>query len=232
MMRSFFSRTGTRTTLSATKRARWGMLISAAGVWRTEGFDVWVGDNGAWTDHMQGRPFDTKRFVRFVGWICAQIRAGNPPRWIVLPDIVMGGIGSLDLSVRWLRWLHNVPALAATRFMLVVQNGMEACAATLTRLRRIVGPMVGIFVGGDTDWKLQTMGFWRAFTHMLGAILHVGRVNSARRIEACGKIGADSFDGSSVSRFPKTLTGLERARYGAVLAQSQIDIEDYLREAA
>lgn len=231
-MRSFFSRTGTRTTLAAAKKARWGILISAAGVWRTEGFDLWVADNGAWSDHMAGAPFNSSRFGRFVGWVAAQSRTGNPPRWIVLPDIVMGGTASLDLSIQWLRWLRRIPAMAATRFMLVVQNGMDTCADTLTRLRRIIGPAVGIFVGGDTDWKLKTKGFWRAFTYMLGAILHVGRVNSAKRIESCGKCEADSFDGSSISRFPKTLRELERARHGAVVAQSQIDIEDYLREAA
>lgn len=231
-MRSFFSRTGTRTTLAAAKKARWGILVSASGVWRTEGFDIWVADNGAWSDFTQEKAFDANRFARFIGWVAAQAKAGNPPRWIALPDIVMGGVASLDLSMAWLRWLRRIPAMASTRFMLVVQNGMEACADTLARLRRIVGPMVGVFVGGDTAWRLQTKGFWRAFTHMLGALLHVGRVNSAKRIESCGKIEADSFDGTSIVRFPKTLPELERARYGAVLAQSQIDIEDYLRRAA
>lgn len=231
-MRAIFSRTGTRTTLAAAKKAKWGILISAAGVWRTEGFEFWVGDNGAWSDFMQKVPFNEKRFSRFVGWVSAQIQNGNPPRWIALPDIVMGGTKSLDLSLSWLRWLKRIPAMAHTRFMLVVQNGMETCPETLIRLRRVIGPMVGVFVGGDTEWKLRTKGFWRAFTHMLGAILHIGRVNSAKRIESCGKIEADSFDGTSISRFPKTLPELERARYGAVLAQSQIDIEDYLRRAS
>lgn len=231
-MRSFFSRTGTRTTLAAAKKARWGILVSAAGVWRTEGFDIWVGDNGAWSDFTQGKPFDGSRFARFIGWVVGQVKAGNPPRWIALPDIVMGGPQSLNLSLAWLRWLRKIPELATMRFMLVVQNGMECCASTLTRLRRVVGPLVGVFVGGDTDWKLRTKGFWRAFTYMLGAILHVGRVNSAKRIESCGKVEADSFDGTSIVRFPNTLRVLERARYGAVVAQSQIDIEDYLRRAA
>lgn len=231
-MRAFFSRTGTRSTLAAAKNAGWGILVSAAGVWRTEGFDVWVADNGAWSDFTQAKEFDGSRFARFIGWVAAQAKAGNPPRWVALPDIVMGGIASLDLSIAWLRWLRRIPAMASARFMIVVQNGMESCPSALARLRRVVGPMVGVFVGGDTDWKLRTKAFWRAFTHMLGALLHVGRVNSAKRIESCGKCEVDSFDGTSIVRFPKTLTELERARYGAVLAQSQIDIEEYLRRAA
>jgi len=41
---------------------------------------------------------------------------------------------------------------------------------------------------------------------------HVGRVNTARRIRLCAEAGADSFDGTSVSRYAQTLPLLESAR--------------------
>jgi hypothetical protein len=215
------SRTGTKSTLKALRKAGWWLLVSCAGVWRTEDFVEWVAENGCYTDFTQQREFDAKRFAKFVRWIAIQPIL---PQWVALPDIVMGGEASLSRSVQWLRWLRRVPTLAATRFMLVVQNGMDMCPRMMARIRAIVGPRVGIFVGGDTDWKLGTMAFWSWLAHALGAVCHVGRVNSAKRIEAVGDAGADSFDGSSVARFPVTLVELDRARRDQVLRRSQIDM--------
>jgi hypothetical protein len=41
---------------------------------------------------------------------------------------------------------------------------------------------------------------------------YVGRVNTARRIHLCRAVGADSFDGLSVSRFAANLLTLGNAR--------------------
>lgn len=85
-MMAFASRTGTRRNLAALRDARWGLLVSAAGVWRTEGFALWVAENGAWSDHQAGLPFNEERYERFLAWVLAQpIR----PQWLALPDIVM-----------------------------------------------------------------------------------------------------------------------------------------------
>jgi hypothetical protein len=114
----------------------------------------------------------------------------------------MQSSASLERSVSWLRWLRRLPSLTGQKFMLVVQNGMEASLSSLRRIWRVVGPAVGIFVGGDTEWKLATMGFWSRFAHRRGGKCHVGRVNSMRRIEAVGDAGADSFDGSPATSQP------------------------------
>ena len=55
-----------------------------------------------------------------------------------------------------------------------------------------------------------------------GAWCHVGRVNTKRRIVACGVAGVTSFDGTSVTQFPSTLALLQGAvavarRQGAML---------------
>lgn len=223
------SRTGTRRNLRALRQAGWHLLVSCAGVWRTEDFDDWSAENGCFTDFTQNKPFDALRFTRFIHWI---IRQPKRPNWIALPDIVMGGGASLDRSIAWLRWLRRVPSLAGQKYMLVVQNGMDAKLSMLRRIWRIIGSNVGIFVGGDTEWKLATMRFWSRLAHRLGAICHVGRVNSMKRIEQVGKAGADSFDGSSASRFACTLPLLDRARRDVVLRRSQLDIENYIAEAA
>lgn len=223
-MIAYASRTGTRRNLAALRSASWHLMVSARGVLRHEGFPYAL-DNGAWTAFQKKEPFNVPAFEKAVKLL------GTGAEWIALPDIVMGGKASLDLSISWLRRLRRRVALRGQHFMLVVQNGMES-GVLLGRIKRIVGPTVGIFVGGDTEWKLATVKFWSDLVHSLGGICHVGRVNTAKRIGIIGRAGADSFDGSNASRFSKNLLPLERARRSEELDRSQIDIEDYLEMAA
>ncbi len=209
-MMAFASRTGTRRNLAALRAANWGLFVSAAGVWRTEGFPIVAGDNGAWTDHQQGLPFNEERFARFVEWF------GDRPSMLILPDIVCGGDASLQLSVRWLSTLAGHPA----KLMIAVQNGMEPA-----QIAPFLTPRVGIAVGGDTEWKVATMGAWAALARSHGAHCHVLRVNTERRIRLCHAAAVDSFDGSSASRFAVTLPPLE-------LARQQTDLEGYLARTA
>lgn len=219
-MIAYASRTGTRRNLAALRAAGWRLLVSTAGVWRTEGF-AWAADNGQWAERDNPGPFKADRFRRFLAWCMAQPVA---PDWIVLPDVVMGGCRSLNLSLRWLAEFRRLGLLRSVNVLIAVQNGMEA-GRQLARVVRHLGKRVGIFVGGDTDWKLATMGFWARIAHAAGAMCHVGRVNTARRIHACEAAGVDSFDGSSASRFEVTLRPLE-------LARQQTDLEGFLARLA
>lgn len=210
-MIAYASRTGTRRNLNALRRAGWHLMVSARGVLRTEGFPYAL-DNGAWTAFQRQEPFDAAAFEKALSLL------GAEAEFVVLPDIVMGGLASFELSIAWLRKLRRRVALRSVRFLIAVQNGMEVIAQ---RIGRWLGPKVGIFVGGDTEWKLATMAMWARLAHRFGAICHVGRVNTARRIHACQAAGVDSFDGSSASRFEVTLRPLE-------LARQQLDIEGYI----
>jgi hypothetical protein len=78
---------------------------------------------------------------------------------------------------------------------------------------------IGIFVGGSTAWKLRTLPLWGTLAAEMGCWLHVGRINTARRITLCSLVGATSFDGTSVSRFASTLPLLEHARQQLPLKQ-------------
>ena len=195
-MIGYASRTGTARNLSALRAAGWRLVVSAANGLRTEGFAFGL-DNGAWSAFQQGRPFDAAAFERAVE------RLGARADWIVLPDIVAGGPASLDLSLAWL------PRLAplGVPLLLAVQDGMEPAD-----IAPLVGPGLGIFVGGSTPWKLATAITWGRVAKDRGAYLHIARVNTARRIALCAAAGADSFDGSSASRFASTLPLLDGAR--------------------
>lgn len=193
-IQAYASRTGTRTTLAALREHGWRLLVSATGVHRTEGMGYCL-DNGAWTAHVQGTPWDEQAFVDLV------TELGPGADFVIAPDVVAGGYRSLALSLSW------VPTLRACSLVLVpVQDGMAY---------EVVAPYIdewtGIFVGGSTEWKLATMAEWGRVARERDAYMHVGRVNTVRRIQACQLAGAHSFDGTSVTRFPPSLERLDRA---------------------
>lgn len=186
----YASRTGTRRNLAALRAAGWRLLISRAGVWRTEGFRYAL-DNGAWSDFQQGKQFDEDAFDRLLEAL------GAGADWVVLPDIVAGGQRSLELSVRWTNRARAICDLV----LIAVQDGM-----TEADLAPFVGPNVGIFLGGSTEWKLATMAQWGAFCAERRVHYHVARVNSRKRLIMANAAGASSMDGSNLSRYSKNVT--------------------------
>lgn len=208
-MMCWASRTGTRRNLNALGAHGWGLLVSRAGVWRVEEwacpatgerrpFRI-VADNGAWSDFQVGRSFDEDAFERFLSWLS---RLARPAEWIVLPDIVAGGLRSLELSSRYLNRCLSVAPLA----LIAVQDGMEHAD-----LAPLVGRNVGIFLGGSTEWKLARMADWGAFCAAKGCHYHVARVNTVKRFRMAHAATAHSIDGTSATRFAVTLPKLDNA---------------------
>ena len=78
-------------------------------------------------------------------------------------------------------------------------------------LAPLVGPSVGIFLGGSTEWKLARMADWGAFCREHGCHFHVARVNTIRRIRMAHAAMAHSIDGTSATRFATTLPALDLA---------------------
>lgn len=170
-------------------------MLSPAGELRTEGFENYSLDNGAWSAFAQKRPWSEPAFLD------ALRRFGAASDFVVVPDIVCGGMESLDLS---LAWLDRVLAYAPVA-MIAVQNGMTA-----NHLSGILGPRVGVFVGGDDEWKEATCGHWATVARAAGALCHVGRVNTLRRLKIVEMGGAHSFDGSGAAKWEKHLHRMER----------------------
>lgn len=169
-------------------------MVSARGSHRSEGFQYAI-DNGAWTSYQRGETFDVRAFER-----CIE-RLGSGADFIVVPDIVARGRQSLDFSLEWLTRLDGLAPL-----MLAVQDGI-----TEDDVDAFINPNVGVFVGGSTAWKLSTMSQWARLARKKQALVHVGRVNSARRIHLCVAAGVDSIDGSSASRYAVTTQRLTSA---------------------
>lgn len=197
MLIAYASRTGTVRNLNALREAGWRLLVSATGELRPEGFRYAI-DNGAWTAFQQKQPFDEAAFV------LALRTLGAGADWTVVPDIVAGGLRSLEFSASWLPRVLD----ACPRALLAVQDGMQpADVAPFINDTRM-----GLFVGGSTEWKLATMGQWAAMARERRAVCHVGRVNTRRRILMCARAGVTSFDGTSATVYASTLPLLDGAR--------------------
>lgn len=197
----YASRTGTRRNLAALRAAGWRLLLSPAGVLRTEGFAHYALDNGAWAAHQRGTVLDGPKFADAVS------RFGAAADWVVVPDVVGNRKVTLVLAEHWVpRLVGRCPML-----LLAVQDGM-----TEADVRGWLSSSIGLFLGGSTEWKLTTMREWGRIARTYGCHYHVARVNSIRRISMAAEAGADSVDGSSVTRYAVTLPKLDRAsRQGA-----------------
>lgn len=220
-MLAYASRTGTRRNIAALRAAGWRLFVAALGVHRDEGFRFMI-ESSAFSFFRLRIPWhDGPVDRRGKGYLALLQSHGRSPLCdgIVAPDIVCGGLDSLRLSLSWLdRLLEYGPTV-----YLPVQPGMAP-----SHLCGIVGPRVAVFVGGDSQWKEETCAAWSHFAHDHGALCHVGRVNSLRRLEIVKAACADSFDGSGPSRYEAHLHKMERARRVHAqtdLAAQLIDIE-------
>lgn len=195
----YVTRTGTRSTQAKLRAAGWRMLVTPQDPRCPDGFRFAL-DNGAWSAYATGRPWDEGAFTR------ALDRLGPRADWVVVPDVVADGARSLERSARWLDRCRT----AADHVLVPVQDGVDP--EDMLADTWDLGPNVGVFVGGSTEWKERTLRDWGELAAFAGCHLHVGRVNTLRRIRICQEAGARSFDGTSVARFPVNLEKLDAGR--------------------
>jgi hypothetical protein len=106
------------------------------------------------------------------------------PEFIVLPDIVGGGLASLEASRHWIPYVRGLAPL-----YLAVQDGMQAAD-----LEPIWDKINGLFVGGTLRWKVRTGESWVQLARLHGKPCHIGRCGSVRRVRWAMRIGATSID--------------------------------------
>lgn len=201
-MRCYASRTGTRRNIAALSAAGWGWMVGPLDMGGPILGDMpWALDNGAWPAFAQGIEWDEAAFLR------ALDRYGPGADFIVVPDIVGDGPASLARTREWLPRLLARADLGDVRLLIAVQDGMTF--ADIEPL--LTSPRIGIFIGGSTEWKIAAIEPWGRWAKGLGLYVHCGRVNTARRIALCAAGGIDSIDGTSATRFAKTLPLLSRA---------------------
>jgi len=135
-------------------------------------------DNGAFA---AGENWSESAWFELLDW--AKL-SGQRPEWAIVPDVVGDRLRTLR------KWEIYAPQLSRYGWPLAfaVQDGM-------TR-EDVPRDADVIFVGGTTEWKWLTMADWcRDFPRV-----HVGRVNSYRRLWQCHEAGAQSCDGTGWTR--------------------------------
>ncbi len=182
-------------------------------------------DNGAYTG------LDVPRFRAMLAWLTCLPRGRC--LWAVCPDVVGDAAATLALFDEWCAEVRTAAPVA-----FVVQNGQESlpvpwdgidclflggvpeCPRCRLVCRAGHCPACG---GAPAEWKLGHAAFVLAEgAKRRGKWLHMGRVNSMRRLRLASAWGCDSADGSSYSRFHhRTLT-----------ARPDMSLERHLRHLA
>jgi hypothetical protein len=107
----------------------------------------------------------------------------------VVPDVVADATAT---NQRWATW-HGAVRNRGYRAAYVAQNGCQSIPASAG----------AVFIGGDTAWKLGPAARrLAAEAKRRGLWLHMGRVNSLRRLRYAADIGCDSADGTYLAFGP------------------------------
>ena len=151
---------------------------------------LWAADNDAYSN------FNEDRYVRMLD----KCQGVPGCLFVTCPDVVADADATFNLYLKWSR------DILGRRLPLgyVIQDGLTVDSVIPWN------GITAIFVGGTTEWKLGTDAH-NIITEAKrrGLWVHMGRVNSARRIRYAQSIGCDSVDGSSLSKFTDTrLPGL------------------------
>lgn len=112
-------------------------------------------------------------------------------KFVVAPDVVANPIATMHL------YRYYGPAIHAAGWPVafVAQDGQE--------LYPFPPEYDALFIGGTTEWKLSEAALWCIQqAKAAGKWVHVGRVNSQKRIRHFQLAGVDSVDGTSVTYKP------------------------------
>lgn len=111
----------------------------------------------------------------------------------VAPDVVADAAATLTRSAPWLSRIRELGIPAA----FVAQDGLEELPIPWDDFDVL-------FIGGSTEWKLgHHAALIAAQAHQHGKPVHMGRVNSERRLRYASAIGCESADGTFLAFGPE-----------------------------
>ncbi|NIV38563.1 MAG: hypothetical protein GWN58_56855 [Anaerolineae bacterium] len=181
--------------------AEFGVMTSAAHGMIPLG--IQEGRRWAYDNECFGDSFDPRRFLDGIQRLAAS-EYREDCLFVVAPDVVGDARATLHL---YGEWEHRIKATSFP-VAFVAQDGQEALDFPLA--------FDWLFIGGTTEWKLSDAAdecIRRA--KRLGKPVHVGRVNSIKRIRHFQIMEVDSVDGT----FPIYEPDTARARLAKPLAQ-------------
>jgi hypothetical protein len=166
-------------------RGQLGQIVTPAAGNRVGHTVQWCGDNAVFAGKYPGD-------VQFIAWLRRLRPDRERCRFVVAADVVGDAAATLRRSAAMLPAIRGLGFPAA----LAAQNGLED-------MRIPWDTFDALFLGGDTEWKLGPAA--RALTaeaRHRGKWVHMGRVNSLRRLRYAHHIGCDSADGTFLAFGP------------------------------
>ena len=159
-----------------------GVLINSMiwGIWKGIKEDrYWALDNSCFT-----KEFDIDRYKNKISKLSPYM---NKCLFVVMPDVVGDAKKTMDLYLEW----HDVFSELDVPLAFVCQDG---------QLPNEIPDCDAIFIGGSNEFKLspravKCMDWGRSH----GKWVHVGRVNTWKRIQWAYENGADSVDGTCIA---------------------------------
>lgn len=140
--------------------------------------DYWAADNGAFCG------FDADGFLGMLE------RLSPMAKWVAAPDVVGDWRATTRCFEEWEPKIRELGFSVAY----VLQDGCQEVPWARIEC---------LFVGGTTEYKLSAeSAAWIAQAKERDKLVHVGRVNSVKRMRWCFDRGVDSIDGTQVSMFP------------------------------
>ncbi|MEW1657900.1 hypothetical protein [Streptomyces sp. NPDC093707] len=148
---------------------------------------AWAADNGRFGKGWPG----AERWLR---WLANHADRAADCRFAVAPDVPMNAAATLQESLPWLPRIRELGYLAA----FAAQDGAEDIAMPWEELDVL-------FLAGTTEWKLGA-GARTLVDEALnrGKAIHMGRVNSLKRLRYAAEIGCTTADGTFVAFAPDT----------------------------
>lgn len=145
---------------------------------------VWCADNGAFS-----AKWDRDKWW---AWLEANASHASSCLFAVLPDVVADWTATLERSLPWIDPVRGL----GYRVAIVLQDGCTAATVPWERVD-------AVFVGGTTVFKLgPDARALVAEAKLRGLWVHMGRVNSEKRLRYATHIGCDSADGTYISFGP------------------------------
>lgn len=162
-----------------------GQIVTPAAGNRLEPGRVWCADNAAFTG---GYPGDDA----YLAWLTARLPMAADCAFVVAPDVPFDAAGTLALSGPMLPRIRALGYPVA----LCAQDGLEHLPVPWDDFDVL-------FIAGSTEWKLSTAAALIAReAKARGKWVHMGRVNSWRRLQYAAAIGCDSVDGTYLAFGP------------------------------
>lgn len=151
----------------------------------------WAADNGCFsTDPTRIGFFDYEAWRR---WLERELEVhGDYCLFVVVPDVPFNAWQTI---ARWSDWKDRAAELGRP-LAFVTQDGMGVEDVPWADAQ-------AVFIGGSTQWKTaHESGAIATEAKRRGKWVHMGRVNSLRRLQVAASMGCDSVDGTFLKYAP------------------------------